>query len=91
MDQVRAAEADLQIGHEEKIIQPCEREVRRISRQSVCAVRDLPVGTVIDRQDVTIKRPGTGIPAAKLSLVIGRKLRSAVKANHLLHEEDLAA
>jgi sialic acid synthase SpsE/CMP-N-acetylneuraminic acid synthetase len=70
-------------------MQPIEADVRRVSRQSVCAVRDLPAGHVVRREDVTVKRPGTGIPAAMLDEVVGRKLIRAVKANHLLHEGDL--
>jgi sialic acid synthase SpsE len=63
--------------------------VYRVSRQSVCALRDLPAGHVIGRQDVTVKRPGTGVPAARLEDTIGRRLRRAVAANCLLHDDDL--
>lgn len=66
-----------------------EADVRRVSRQSVCAVRDLVAGDVIARGDVTIKRPGTGIPAARLNDVIGKALQRDVKANHLLHDGDV--
>ncbi len=69
--------------------QDIELDVRRVSRQSVCAVRDLPVGHVIRREDVTVKRPGTGIPAARLADVVGKPTLRAVKANHLLHEGDV--
>jgi len=67
-----------------------EADVRRVSRQSVCAVRDLPVGHALSRDDLTLKRPGTGIPAARLHDVLGKTLNRAVPARHLLHEEDVA-
>lgn len=67
-----------------------EADVRRVSRQSVCAVRDLRAGEVVRREDVTVKRPGTGIPAARLGEVVGKKLTRDVKANYLLHEGDVA-
>ncbi len=67
----------------------CERDVRRVSRQSVCAVRDLVAGHVITRDDLTVKRPGTGVPAAQLNAIIGKELKRDVKANHLLHEGDV--
>lgn len=70
-------------------VKPCEQDVRRVSRQSVCAVRDLAAGTVIGRGDVTVKRPGTGIPAARLDQVVGQALTRDVKANHLLHDGDV--
>lgn len=66
-----------------------QADVRKVSRQSVCALIDLPAGHVIRRQDVTVKRPGTGIPAVKLEAVVGKKMKRTVKANHLLHEGDL--
>jgi len=66
-----------------------EQDVYRVSRQSVCALRDLPSGHVLRRPDITVKRPGTGIPAARFEEVIGQRLRRAVAANHLLRDEDL--
>jgi N-acetylneuraminate synthase/N,N'-diacetyllegionaminate synthase len=66
-----------------------ESDVRRVARQSICATRDLPAGHRIERADVTIKRPGTGIPAARLERVVGLRLKRAVKADHLLHEGDV--
>ena len=71
------------------LVQDIEEDVRRVSRQSVCAVRDLSAGEVIARADVTVKRPGTGLPAAMLEDVIGQELKRDVKANHLLHEGDV--
>ncbi len=66
-----------------------EADVRRVSRQSVCAVRDLPAGHRLIREDLTVKRPGTGVPAARFEAVIGCVLRRAVSADRLLHEEDV--
>jgi sialic acid synthase SpsE/CMP-N-acetylneuraminic acid synthetase len=77
------------LGEPDKHVLDCEQDVRRVSRQSVCAVRDLKAGEVIQRSDVTVKRPGTGIAAAKLGDVIGKALQRDVKANHLLHEGDV--
>jgi N-acetylneuraminate synthase/N,N'-diacetyllegionaminate synthase len=86
--QARAAAAAL--GPIRKACLDREREVRQLSRQSVCVVRDLPAGHVVRMEDVTIKRPGTGIPARQLQQVVGRTLKNAVRGNDLLREEDLA-
>lgn len=72
-----------------KSAQPVEADVMRVSRQSVCVVRDLPAGHVLERDDLTVKRPGTGIPAAALERVLGRSLQRPVRANDLLVEADL--
>jgi sialic acid synthase SpsE/CMP-N-acetylneuraminic acid synthetase len=82
-------QAQRELGPPTKRVLPCEHDVRRVSRQSLCAVCDLPAGHVIRREDLTVKRPGTGIPAAKLSETLGRTLARPVHANHLLHEDDL--
>ncbi len=77
-------------GPIEKRLLPCEREVRTLSRQSLCAARDLPAGTVLTREHLTVKRPGTGIPAAQLTRVLGRRLARRVRADTLLRPADLA-
>lgn len=77
-------------GPAQKDSRPVEADVRNVSRQSICAKRDLPAGRLLRREDLTIKRPGTGIPAAQLDQTIGRQLRRAVKANDLLVPDDLA-
>lgn len=70
-------------------VQPVEQDVRQVSRQSLCAARDLAAGHVLSRGDVTVRRPGTGIPAAKLQHILGKSLRRAVSANRLLNHEDV--
>jgi hypothetical protein len=68
-----------------------ENDVRRVSRQSVVPRRDLPAGYVLTRDDLTIKRPGTGIPPADLTGVVGRILARPVEGDMPLSFEDLAA
>ena len=85
---IRSGEASLRVppANDET-----EAEVRRLSRQSVCLKRALPAGAILRREDLTVKRPGTGIPAAELESVIGRTLARDMKANTLLREADLMA
>lgn len=72
-----------------KAPQDIELECRAQTRQSVVALRDLPAGTVLTRDVLTVKRPGTGIPARDLATVVGRTLARRVQANHVLRQEDL--
>jgi len=44
----------------------------------------------LEAADLTVKRPGTGIPAAKLSEVIGRVTTKTIEANRLLHADDVS-
>jgi len=66
-----------------------EADVRRVSRQSVCTARDLPAGRSLSRDDLTVRRPGTGIPAAWLHAVVGRRLARDVSAGRVLDGGDL--
>jgi len=83
-------QAESMRGEGGKRLLACERDVRRVSRQSVCVVRDLPAGYVLRRADLTLKRPGTGIMASRLPGLIGRRLVRPVQVNHLLREDDVA-
>jgi N-acetylneuraminate synthase len=57
--------------------------------KSVVAARDLPAGHRLQPADVALKKPGTGIPAARLGEVIGRRLKRPLAADTLLGEEHL--
>jgi len=76
----RAREAAAMLGPASKRVLPIEADVAKVSRQSLCLTRD----------DLTIKRPGTGLPAARLSATRGRRLARDVHANDLLRPDDLA-
>lgn len=73
-----------------KRVLPIEEDVRSVSRQSLVAARALPRGRRIERGDVVVKRPGTGLPAWMLDEVVGRALLRDVEADRVLRAEDLA-
>jgi N-acetylneuraminate synthase/N,N'-diacetyllegionaminate synthase len=83
-------EATRAMGTRSKAVGKLERDVRRVSRQSLCATRDLPAGHVVKAKDLTVKRPGTGVPAAEFAAYVGRRLKHAVAANDVLHVNDFA-
>ncbi len=66
------------------------KELRALFFHSVVANQDLLAGTVLEAKHLTTKKPGTGIPAEKLSELLGRKLSKSIKRDQLLKEEDLA-
>ena len=63
-------------------------ELRSVFGKSIVAAGDLPAGKRLDAADLALKKPGTGIPAAQWSTVLGRVLRRSVPANTLLAEND---
>jgi len=72
-----------------KVVSESERDVRRVARQSVTTTRDLAAGHVLMQDDLTIKRPGTGLPPARLAAITGRTLVRAIDADMPLTEEHL--
>ena len=68
-----------------------EADVRRVSRQSLVAARDLVAGQVVGQGDVTVQRPGTGIPAADVARALGRRTAGDIPRGTLLSWDMLAA
>lgn len=84
VDGVRAAQAAL--GDGRKIGPGPEESVEmyRLARRSLILTRDLPAGTVIERDMLTVKRPGWGIAPRELDRVVGRTLRVDGEADDIV-------
>lgn len=63
--------------------------LRTLFTKSIVVLQDLPKGTQLRESHLAFKKPGTGIPAARMKEVVNRVLRRDVLANRLLSEEDL--
>lgn len=82
---VRVVEAAL--GHGRKEPAASETKTAAVARKSLVAARDLPAGTRLTKELVSIKRPGTGQPPSMLPHLIGRVLRVDVQAGTILRDE----
>jgi N,N'-diacetyllegionaminate synthase len=63
------------LGKPVKGLEPLEREAFLFARRSVTSAAAIPKGTTIRHEMLTYKRPGTGISAKHLELVVGRIAR----------------
>jgi N-acetylneuraminate synthase len=63
--------------------------LRKLFTRSLVAGATLPAGTVIAREHVRIKKPGTGLPPDRLDEVIGRRLARPVTVDQVLAAEDI--
>jgi N,N'-diacetyllegionaminate synthase len=63
--------------------------LRKLFTRSLVASTDLPAGTVISREHVAIKKPGTGLAPDRLDEIIGRRLARPVVADQVLAAEDI--
>lgn len=64
-------------------------ETRSIFTKSLVAARDLEAGALLTRADLLMKKPGNGIPASRITEVIGRRVARPVPASVVLREDDL--
>ena len=63
--------------------------MRGLFTKSIVPRTNLPAGTALEREHLTFKKPGTGIPVERLEEVLGRRLKRDVTADELLRFEDL--
>jgi sialic acid synthase SpsE len=66
-----------------------EGDVRAVSRQSIVPRRPLGRGTLLAREDLTFKRPGTGLAPFELDRVLGRRVLRDVASDVPLMKEDV--
>lgn len=83
-------QAEVLRGTPGKRVLDVEQDVRRVSRQSLVALRDLQPGEELVEDDLTVQRPGTGISAADLALAVGRRVARTVRRGTLLQWDMLA-
>ena len=62
----------------------CESSSRRQARRSVVAANDIPKGNVITSEDLTFKRPGTGIYPSEIDNVIGKSAKIDILEDTLI-------
>jgi N,N'-diacetyllegionaminate synthase len=60
------------LGSKFKTVCPEEIEMRKVSRRSIVANKNISKGEVLSEDNLAVKKPGTGIPAKYLEIIIGR-------------------
>jgi N-acetylneuraminate synthase len=63
--------------------------LRDLFTKSIVARTDLRAGTVLGEEHLTVKKPGAGIPSARLSEFFGKKLRRGLRVDEMLSETDV--
>lgn len=62
--------------------------MKNIFEKSVVAKKNLHANSILKKEDLSFKKPGTGIRALYYKSVVGRKLNKNIKANTLLKNSD---
>lgn len=65
---------------------PAESEIamRDIAHRSIVAAKDINKGEIFSEENLTMKRPGTGLPSKYLKYLIGKKSNMLIKQNELI-------
>ena len=85
---IRSVETAL--GHGRKEPAESESSTAQVARKSLVAAVDIRAGQPLTPESVTVKRPGTGLPPAMLSHILGRQARESIPAGSLIALEMLS-
>ena len=75
---------ELARGDGKKIPAPCEKKNIAVARKSVVANRLIKKGHAILSEDISIKRPGNGIPPKQIAQVVGKRAKKTIKEGPIL-------
>jgi len=78
------------LGHGRKEPASSEANTASVARKSLVAAMDIPIGATITEGMIAIKRPGTGLPPAMLTYLMGRTVRAEIPKGALITLELLA-
>lgn len=81
------AHVDTVLGSGELAALPTEAAARQNARRSIVARVHIPAGTSIRADMLTCKRPGTGIPPARMEELLGRVSAVDIAEDSILQEE----
>lgn len=78
------------IGSSVKDKKPCEESTFKYARRSVVANKNISAGSLIQRQDLTCKRPGTGLPPIYIDRIVGSKALRDISEDSIIAVDDFS-
>ena len=82
--------AEISKGEKERISFDCESEGVKYARRSIVSTIKIPKGTIITKEMLDIKRPGTGIPPKELDSVIGSRALTDIEDDTPIRSENIS-
>ena len=86
---IRIVEASLRSNQDKDIIAEDMADIKKIFGRSVVTSVPVARGTVLSLENLTLKKPGGGIPPSKFVRLIGRKVKRDLDMDTFISEEDL--
>jgi sialic acid synthase SpsE len=81
-------DTELFLGNGIKTITKEENTVRNWAHHSIVTICDIKVGECLTRDNLSVKRPGGGLPSKELENIIGKKARREILGNTQLTKAD---
>ena len=78
---------ELALGDGVKQMMPSERSNREIVRKSLVAIKQIKIGDVFSLDNVSAKRPGTGISPMNWDQIVGKKSKRNYLVDDLITDE----
>lgn len=72
------------LGSESKVVCEEELEMRKISRRSIVVEKSIKLGERFSKENISIKKPGTGISPKYYEVILGRKATKNLNKDNIL-------
>lgn len=86
---IRAIETILSSKADKDIIADKMSEMKEVFQKSIVAVVDIAGGSIIAKDMIVFKKPGSGIPPGEVNKIIGKRLKRDIIKDTLIRREDL--
>ena len=63
-----------------------EEEIMKIVRKSLVAKKDIEKGSIIKKEMIDIKRPGSGIKPSEINQVLGKKAKKRILKDEIIQK-----
>jgi N-acetylneuraminate synthase/N,N'-diacetyllegionaminate synthase len=87
---LRVREIEKAMGNGEKKPIKSEESMRKLVRRSIVAGVPIQTGTIIKREMLAFKRPGTGLPPMDVKKIVGMVAKKNIKADELITLDKLS-
>ncbi len=77
------------LGKYKRVVSKAEEEKKKVFRRSIVLNKNLKCGDIIKEEDISFKRPGTGIKINEANSVLGRRLKNDIFKDELINIQDL--
>ena len=75
------------LGAYKKIVSE-DKERREAFQRSIVTTKEIKKGHIFSKEDLTAKRPGTGIPPKYVDFIIGKEARRNIEEDELVRKDD---